>query len=162
METSPPAREPVAPAALAVGHVAMTDIGLLAIRLIIGIVFIYHGAQKLFLPGGLSQFAEMLSGMGVPLPTVSAAVSGCVEFFGGVAILLGFATRIAAVPMIINMLVAILLVHRGAFGLQHDGMEYTLTLGVVLLGLAFTGPGKLSLSGLFRRRSPRAEMDVHP
>ncbi|HOB74266.1 MAG TPA: DoxX family protein [Phycisphaerae bacterium] len=162
MATVPSTREPVTPAALSIGPITGTDIGLLAIRLIIGIVFIYHGAHKLFPSGALSQFADMLSGMGVPLAFASATVSACVEFFGGLAILLGLATRIVAVPMAINMLVAILLVHSKAFDIRHGGMEYALTLGVVLFGLAFTGPGKLSLSGLLRRSAPLAKLGAQP
>lgn len=158
---SPRERRPVEPAAISVAHASMADLGLLAIRLIVGIVFIYHGSNKLFGPGGLSNFADMLAGMGVPLPMVSAVLSACTEFFGGIALVLGIGTRIAVIPMVFNMLMAILLVHRGAFDLRNNGMEYALTLGVVLLGLGFTGPGKLSLAGLLRHKSVRADMEAH-
>jgi putative oxidoreductase len=154
---SPSTGEPyTAPAAIAVGHAAATDIGLLLLRLIVGVVFIYHGAQKLFGAfggGGLSGFAQVLESMDIPLPMLSAILAACTEFFGGLAMLLGFGVRIAAIPMVINMLVAVLVVHNQAFSLKHNGMEYALTLLVVSLALGFTGAGRLSLSHLLRRRS---------
>jgi len=160
MATAPSAREPFAPpAAISVGHVTATDIGLLLIRVIVAAVFIYHGSQKLF--GGIPGFADALAGMGVPSPMLSAILSASTEFFGGVAMLLGFGVRIAAIPMVFNMLVAAFMVHGKAFSLQHNGMEYALTLGIVLLGLGFTGPGRLSLSWLLSRKSVQADLDVH-
>lgn len=128
--------------------VAARDVGLLIIRIAVSIVFIFHGAQKLFgwFDGpGLNAFAGMLEAQKVPAPVVSAVLAACAEFFGGLLVLLGLALRVAVIPMVFTMLVAILLVHRSAFSLQHNGMEYALTLGLVLLGLGFTGAGRMSL-----------------
>ncbi len=155
---SPSAREPFSTgAAVSVSHVSATDAGLLLLRLIVGVVFLYHGSAKLF--GGLHPFVDVLAGLGVPLPWVGATLSACTEFFGGAAMLLGFAVRLAAVPMVFNMLVAILLVHGRAFDLRHGGMEYPLTLAVILLALGIMGGGRLSLSGLLNCCPQRA--DVH-
>lgn len=140
----------VAPAGTRAGGATATDVGLLLIRAIVGIVFIYHGYHKLF--GGLRGFADALDAMGLPLPMVSAALAACAEFFGGLALLLGVATRIAVVPMVFTMIVAILTAHRHAFSLQHGGMEYALTLGVVMLGLGLTGAGRLSVDGAMKSR----------
>lgn len=132
----------------------LLDAGLLLIRLIIAVVFVYHGSQKLFGwfgGGGPSGTAEFMEGLGLPAPMISGIASGCVEFFGGIAVGLGLFTRIAAVLIALNMAVAILMVHRGAFGSSAGGMEYPLTLGVVAIGLALTGPGRLSLIRLWRR-----------
>jgi uncharacterized membrane protein YphA (DoxX/SURF4 family) len=48
--------------------------------------------------------------MGVPMPMLSATLSACAEFFGGVALLLGFGVRIAVIPMVIVFLIAVLLI----------------------------------------------------
>lgn len=132
------------------------DVGLLVIRIAIGVVFLFHGSQKLFgvLGGhGIHGFAGFLGQLGVPWPVASAILCAATEFFGGLAVLSGFGTRIATVPMIFNMLVAIIMVHGKAFSAQNGGMEYPLTLALVLLGLGLTGPGALSLSprALWRR-----------
>jgi putative oxidoreductase len=156
MATAPSPREPLsAPAVPLVRHVTADDVGLLLLRVIVGIVFIYHGSGKLF--GGLHGFAGALTGMNVPVPMLSATLSACTEFFGGIAMLLGFGVRIAAIPMVFNMLVAILLVHGKAFGLQHGGMEYPLTLGTVLLALGIMGAGRVSLAGLLQGRHRAAD-----
>lgn len=130
------------------------DIGLLLIRAIIAVVFVYHGAQKLFgLFGGhgISGTAGFMGQMGFPLPTASAVAAGSAEFFGGLALLTGFAMRLLAVPLAFTMYVAAFAVHGDAFALQNHGMEYALTLAVVVTGLAFTGPGGLTVTSLVGR-----------
>jgi putative oxidoreductase len=78
------------------------------------------------------------------MPHVSAVLSAATEFFGGLAVLLGVATRLAVIPMVFNMTVAIVMVHSGAFSIQKGGMEYALTLAVVLAAVSLCGPGRLS------------------
>jgi putative oxidoreductase len=126
------------------------DVGLFLIRAIVGVVGMYHGSGKLFgaFGGhGIGEFAKNLQGMHVPLPYVSAVLSGLAEFGGGLALLVGFAVPIAGLIFAFNMGVAVGLVHWPVFSGAH-GMEYPLTLGVVALGLAFTGAGRLSISGV--------------
>jgi putative oxidoreductase len=127
------------------------NVGLFLIRAIIGIVFIYHGGQKLFgfFGGhGLEATAGFLGSIGIPFPTLSAVLAGSAEFFGGIVLLLGTGTRLAAIPMAFTMLVAIATVHHSAFGLQNNGMEYALTLGVVVAALGLLGPGRLTIGNL--------------
>jgi putative oxidoreductase len=90
--------------------------------------------------------------MGIPQPMVNAYLAGGAEFFGGVLLILGLFTRLAAVPLVITMMVAVLAVHRDAFGLKQNGMEYALTLGCVCAGIALLGPGCYSLDALFRKK----------
>lgn len=123
------------------------DLGLLLIRVMVGLVFVYHGAQKLFgaFGGpGISGFAGHLEKMGFMAPLVSAWLAALAEFIGGLALISGWHMRLASLPLIFTMLVASFKVHGGAFGLQNNGMEYALTLAVVLLGLLFTGPGRFA------------------
>ncbi len=129
-------------------NASLGDWGLLAIRMMLAAVFLFHGSQKLFgIFGGpgIEGFAGWLGSMNVPAPTINAYLAAGTEFFGGVALLLGVATRIAVIPMVVTMLVAIVTVHGSAFSAQEGGMEYPLTLAVVLAGIGLTGAGKLSL-----------------
>lgn len=145
-----------------------TDAGLLAIRAMLGVVFMFHGSQKLFGwfgGGGLGGTAGFMEQIGLPLPTVSAFMAGGAEFFGGVALVLGLGTRIAAIPLVFTMLVAAFVVHRQAFSIQQGGMEYALTLAVVLVGLTLTGGGRFSVPALWNVESaldPQANSTGEP
>ena len=120
------------------------SVGLLLIRLMVGAVFIYHGWSKV--NGGVPKFAEMLGKMNVPLPTASAWISALTEFVGGILIAMGLFSRIAALPMAFNMAVAVFMVHwKNGFSGQ-GGYEYPMALGVILLALALTGPGRIAVT----------------
>lgn len=137
--------------------------GLLLIRCIVGFVMFYHGSQKLFGwfdGGGMEGFIGAVGQMGLLPPNwgiqpkwlaYAAAVS---EFGGGILLMLGFATRFAAVFVAATMGVAAFKVHGHAFALsaQPPGMEYALTLMIVAIGLVFTGPGAFAVDRLFMRR----------
>ena len=121
----------------------------LLLRLALGSVFIGHGAQKLFGWWGgqgfeaTARFMEKQVGF-APGP-VLAALAGGGEFFGGILLVLGLATRFAAAQAAFIMGVAIWTTHRSAFFAHDDGMEYPLTLLVVALALVLTGAGALSI-----------------
>ncbi len=140
------------------------DLALLLLRLQIAVVFIFHGSQKLFGAfggDGMSGFTGMLSGMNIPMPAVAAWVSALTEFLGCICVGVGLLTRIVTIPMIINMIVAIVYVHSHAFGLQNEppGMEYALTLAVVLTALLIAGPGRWSIDGLISGECCRTRVD---
>lgn len=123
------------------------DLGLLSMRLMLGVVFVFHGAQKLFgvFGGhGIEGTAQFFESIGIPLPTVSVIAAGGAEFFGGLLLAAGVAPRLAALALAGTMFVAAFTAHSG-FAAQAGGMEYPLTLGVVSLGLFLTGPGRLTL-----------------
>ena len=67
--------------------------GVVPLRAVVGVVFVVHGTQKLF-GFGLAGTAGFLGSLGIPLPTVAAAVVIAVELLGGLALLLGAGTRI--------------------------------------------------------------------
>lgn len=126
------------------------DLGLLLMRLMVATVGVYHGAQKLmglFGGGGLRATMSEFEQMGIPLPMVSVLAIGATEFFGGIFIGLGLFMRIACIAYAFGMYVAVFKVHSHAFGHQFGGMEFPLTLAVILTGLFFTGPGRHSFSG---------------
>lgn len=151
---STPTANTVSTSSLARLQGTAADIGLLILRVTLGVVFIYHGGQKLFgLFGGygLAGTAQWMGSIGIPLPYVSALAAGSAEFFGGLALLLGLWTRVAAVPMVFTMLVAIVSAHWGKFDAQSGGMEYPLTLAAALAALALIGGGRLTVLALFGR-----------
>jgi putative oxidoreductase len=142
-------------------HNRSADIGLFLIRAVLAAVFIYHGGQKLFgLFGGygIEGTAGWMASIGIPFPTLSTVLAGGTEFFGGIVLLLGTGTRLAAVPMAFNMLVAIATVHRSGFDARSGGMEFPLTLAVLLAALALIGPGRLTVGNLVA--GSRARGDV--
>jgi putative oxidoreductase len=125
-----------------------SDLGPLLIRVMIGVVFAFHGAQKLFgwFGGyGIEGTARAFESLGIPFPTLNVYLAGGAEFFGGLFLIIGLLTRPWALILTFTMIVAVLTAHRSAFSLQHNGMEYALTLGVVSLALAFIGAGRISL-----------------
>lgn len=146
------------------GKCSCIDSGLLLIRVILGVVFLFHGSQKIFGAFGGPGFegtVGMMTKLNLPVPEISAALSSAAEFGGAIILLLGTGTRIAAGIMAFNMLVAILTVHRNAFSAQAGGMEYPLTLMIVLIALTMTGPGAFTVSRLSRSRpkDPLADSD---
>lgn len=124
--------------------------GIAILRIAVGLVFMAHGAQKLFVYG-LAGTGQSFAQMGIPLPELSAAVVAFVEFFGGIALTLGLATRVAALLLVVNMAVAILKVHlKGGFFLP-TGFEYAFTLLAANAGLVLTGSGAFALENLLPR-----------
>ncbi len=125
--------------------------GIAVLRVVVGIVFLMHGGQKLFIYG-FRNVAGFMSQLGIPLPMVSAVVVTIVEFFGGAALLLGLVTRWAAILIGFDMLVAVVAVHlRGGFFLPK-GFEYALTLLAANIALALAGPGAASLDAVIAKR----------
>ena len=123
------------------------DLGLFLMRAMVGIVFVFHGAQKLFgLFGGYGLEATVgwMESIGIPFPMLSATLAGSAEFFGGLALLSGFGVRTAGLFLALTMLVAART--QTGFDATSGGMEYPLTLAFVSAGLALTGAGRFGLS----------------
>lgn len=134
-------------------------LGILLIRVMVGAVGFFHGAQKLFGVfggSGIKAFSDNLASMNVPQPLVSAYLAGGAEFFGGLLVAVGLLTRFAALPFAFTMFVAVVMVHPDAFS-GPKGMEFPLTLGVVLVGIALIGPGRLSLDAVYASQRARAK-----
>lgn len=121
----------------------------LALRFPIGIIFMAHGAQKLFgwFGGyGLEGTGQWMASIGLGPGVVMAFLAGSAEFFGGLFLLLGLLTRPAAVALSFTMLVAIFSVHfaNGLF-MANNGYEFGLALLAASVSLAISGAGKFSL-----------------
>jgi putative oxidoreductase len=127
-------------------------IGLLILRVVVGLTLAAHGAQKLFgwFGGpGLKKTASALEGLGFVPGLRNAVMAGLTEAAGGLLLALGLATPAAAALVFAVMVVAGVSAHlKQGFFVQNRGYEYTLMLGVAGLSAAFTGPGPLSLDRL--------------
>ncbi|MEK6718123.1 MAG: DoxX family protein [candidate division NC10 bacterium] len=127
--------------------------GITVLRVVVGIVFLAHGGQKLFV-WGFGGMAGFLGQVGIPAPMLAAVVVTLVEFLGGLALLLGLFTRWAAIPLAINMAVAILTVHLQAGFFLPNGYEFALTLLAANVALILLGSGEASLDSLLGKRAP--------
>lgn len=132
------------------------NVGLLVLRVAIGAIFVMHGGQKLFV-FGLDGVAGAFGNMGVPMASILGPLVAFVEFFGGLALLVGLLTRLAAFALVIDMAVAILLVHLKNGFFNPNGFEFPLALLVSSAMLALTGAGDWSFDRLIRSKgSPAA------
>ncbi len=116
------------------------DRGLLLVRLALGLVFVMHGWQKLtvFGPAGTAAF---LAQVHVPVPHVNAFLITGTELLGGLALITGTLTRVAAALLAFSMTVAIATVHIANGFFLPNGYEFALTLLLVNVGLVLTGAG---------------------
>ena len=128
------------------------SIGLTILRLVLGATFIAHGAQKLFVMG-LPAIAGGFAHMGIPMAGFFGPFVSFVEFFGGIAIVLGLLTRLTGLALAVNMVVAMLTVHIKAGFFNPNGVEFPLALFGMSLALMTTGAGNFSLDSLLGRRS---------
>jgi putative oxidoreductase len=132
------------------------------LRLMLGIVFLPHGCQKMLgLFGGSGFFATMnMFQAQMHIPAAFAFLAIAAEFFGAIGLILGFLTRIAAFGILVEMVVAIDKVHRfnGFFmnwtGKQAgEGYEYHLLVIGTAMVVMILGAGAFSVDGLIYRRS---------
>ena len=125
------------------------QLGSLALRLPVGIIFMAHGAQKLFgwFGGyGLEGTGQWMASIGLEPGYLMALLAGSGEFFGGLAILLGLLTRPAAVALAFTMVVAIFTVHIGnGLFMSNNGYEFGLALLSASVALVALGGGSWSL-----------------
>ncbi len=126
-------------------------IGRLALRTVVGGLFVGHGTQKLFgwFDGqGLDATAQGFDAMGLRPGRTNAIVAGASEAVGGAAFAAGFETPFAAAPLIGSMLMAIKHVHAKNGPWSHKGgYEYNLVLIAAALAVVEAGPGSLSIDG---------------
>ncbi|MDQ0861548.1 DoxX family protein [Bacillus sp. V2I10] len=130
----------------------LVDLGLLLIRLVIGLSFMAHGAQKLFgLFGGhgIKGTGGFFESIGIKPGVAMAVLAGLAEFAGGAFFAAGFLTPLAGAALAGTMLIAIVKVHApNGFWAAQNGYEFNLTLLAVAIGVALTGAGAYSLDAL--------------
>ena len=126
--------------------------GALALRIPVGIIFVAHGAQKLFgLFGGygLEGTGQWLDSIGLSPGYLMALLAGGTEFLGGLALIIGLLVRPASAALAFAMLVAIFTVHaqNGLF-MSNNGYEFGLALLAASVSLMFSGAGHASVDRL--------------
>lgn len=125
------------------------DTGLLIIRLVVGLLFVGHGAQKLshmFGGHGIEGTAGFFRQLGFRPPKAMAGVAGVTEVGAGVLLATGLLTPFAGAGIIGLMVVAAWVVNRAnGLWISSGGFEYDLVLATVAASIAFTGPGEASL-----------------
>jgi len=131
-------------------------LGLLILRLVVGLTMAAHGTQKLFgwFGGyGLQGTGGFLEQLGFFPGRRNALFAGLAEFGGGVLLALGFATPLAATLIISVMFVATVTVHlKNGFFNHAQGYEFPLTLAAVALSVAIIGAGPISVDGALHLR----------
>lgn len=132
-------------------------------RVVLGVVFFAHGAQKMLgwfggygFSGTMGFFTHQ---MGIPAPFAFLAI--CAEFLGGLGLLIGFLGRIAAFGIMCNMIVAIVMVHwRNGFFMnwagnqKGEGLEYHLLVIAIALLIIIKGSGSLSVDRFLTEELP--------
>ena len=138
------------------------DFALTILRVVLGIVFFAHGSQKMLGWFGGYGFSGTMNFFthDMHVPAVLAFLAIAAEFFGGLGLLIGLLTRIAAFGVTMNMLVAIFMVHlpNGLFmnwsGQQKgEGIEYHLLVLAMTVGIMMRGAGALSADRLLAPES---------
>lgn len=138
------------------------DPTLTLLRLTAGVVFFAHGAQKMLgwfggygFHGTMGFFTQEMH-----IPAVLALLAICAEFFGGLGLIVGFLSRIAAFGVLCNMVTAVLLIHHN-YGLfmnwggdqKGEGFEYHLLAIAVMLAIIIKGAGAYSVDYMLSRSS---------
>jgi putative oxidoreductase len=127
----------------------MINLGLLIIRLVIGVLFIGHGAQKLFgwFGGyGLKGTGGWFESIGMKPGVIMALFAGLAELIGGILFTLGLLTPLAGILIAGTMVMAIIKVHaQNGLWATSNGYEFNLTLLAVAIGVALIGPGQYAL-----------------
>jgi putative oxidoreductase len=125
--------------------------GLAVLRIAVATIFIRHGAQKLFVYG-FAGVTGAFTQMGVPLPGLTGPFIALLEFFGGIALLLGFLTRLVSLGFVFDMIGAIVLV-----GMKKGFSSYELEFLLLCSSLALTlaGAGRFSVDEALADRGKR-------
>jgi putative oxidoreductase len=134
-----------------------TGFGQMALRIPVGIIFLAHGAQKLFgaFGGhGLEGTGQWMASIGINPGYLMALLAGSAEFFGGIALILGLLVRPAAAVLAFTMVVAIFAVHIGnGLFMSNNGYEFGLALLAASVSLVISGGGGASIDRILAKQT---------
>ena len=126
-------------------------IPILFVRLSVGVLFFESGRGKLFFK--LEELGKYFAQLGIPFPHLNALISASIEFFGGICLILGLATRLVSVPLAVVMVVAIFTAQIEKVKTLGDFLYLPeVLLLVIFVWLVFSGPGKVSVDHFFARK----------
>ena len=126
-------------------------IPILLARLSVGVLFFESGRGKLFFK--LEELGKYFAQLGIPFPHLNALISASIEFFGGICLILGLATRLVSVPLAVVMVVAIFTAQIEKVKTLGDFLYLPeVLLLVIFVWLVFSGPGKVSVDHFFARK----------
>lgn len=130
---------------------AVRDAALLIFRAVLGVIFVAHGVDKMFM-SGMDETIGQFSAWGVPQPQLSAYLAAIGEMIGGAFLVIGLLTTLAAGALALLAACALYLVHldNGLFA-TDSGIEYPAVLVVSLLMIVVFGAGRASLDGVLNR-----------
>ncbi len=129
------------------------DLASLSLRLAVGVVLAYHGWLKV---GDVSGFAGFVDSLGIPAPDLMAYVVTYLELLGGIALIVGLATRYVAGLFVIEMVFTIALVKLDVGLIASEGgvgAELDLLILAIALSLVLTGAGRWSVDSLLAERN---------
>ncbi len=124
----------------------------LVLRLFIGTFLVYVSQDNVFNSERMTEFETFLGGFGFPAPHLMAPLSAYAQFVAGLCLLVGFATRLSALVMIANFLVALLTVH---VGLPFREALDPFAMLAAATALVLLGPGRLSVDQALATRHPQ-------
>lgn len=129
------------------------NLGLLIIRIAIGLTIATHGLNKIFGGGKIKGTAGWFASIGMKMPLINAWMAALTEIGAGLLLAVGLLTPLAAGALIAVMMVAGITSHLRnrwfIFNANGGGVEYVVVLALVALGIAITGPGEWSLDHSF-------------
>ena len=115
------------------------------IRFIAGAILIYHGYNKLFVTGVAPVADHVVTPLGLPIPMAWAYLIGILEFFGGIALAVGFLVRPIALMLTVEFVVITCWSWPNGYFFSKGGYEYPLVLLVVYAAIFFRGAGRCSI-----------------
>ena len=132
----------------------LTQWTLALLRVVLGVIFMYHGYLKLFVPGGFTGTVGFLTMLKIPVPLYSALLVSVIEFAGGLFLLLGMVTKWSSLLLIIDMLVAFFMVHlKNGLLVSKGGYEFVLLILAGLVVVLANGAGSFSLGKKFKSKN---------
>ena len=131
------------------------DLGLTLLRVVVGVIFLLHGYQKLFVMG-FSGVSGAFAHMGAPMPGFTGPLFAVAEFFLGIAVIFGLLTRLGTLWFILDMAGAIAIVHMKNGWSGPGGMEFPVLLLIAALTVFLGGPGAFAIDNALAARGTKA------